>query len=173
MEMPKWATPDRRAFLVEIFTKSKGFCIYGHDPCPNPREHCYEVISEDMIGGWKEEDRILQSVLLEKEKRRRNALSTIWRRGPFDSITRDEYLAKRPTWRIKAIGVNAFTQQRVALVEIPGLLNFHIWINLCGLPGISKHKLRKLVRYGKGSLPKGLVIKAETRVDARVRDFLK
>ena len=31
--MPKWATPDRKNSLVELFLSSGGFCVYGHKPC--------------------------------------------------------------------------------------------------------------------------------------------
>ena len=31
--LPKWATPDRRNLLVQLFLDSGGFCVYGHKPC--------------------------------------------------------------------------------------------------------------------------------------------
>jgi hypothetical protein len=70
------------------------------------------------------------------------------------------------------IGVNAFTQHRVAQVEIPGLA-LAIWVDLSGLKVcVSKSKLRKLARYQRGAMLKGLVPQVEFRVQERIREVL-
>ena len=30
---PAWANPERQALLVQLFTRSEGFCVYGHKAC--------------------------------------------------------------------------------------------------------------------------------------------
>ena len=30
---PKWITPRRQAYLVGLFNRNEGFCVYGHKPC--------------------------------------------------------------------------------------------------------------------------------------------
>jgi hypothetical protein len=51
---------------------------------------------------------------------------------------------------VVGIGVNAFSQRRVAKVEIPGLEKV-IWVDLSGVE-VSKNRLRKLSRRG-GKIP--------------------
>ncbi len=58
-------------------------------------------------------------------------------------------------WAVQAIGVGAFTFQRVVKVEIPALEKV-IWVNIPRPAGMGKNQRRKLVRYGKGKLPEEL-----------------
>ncbi|KKM15783.1 hypothetical protein LCGC14_1692570 [marine sediment metagenome] len=53
---PKWATPDRKNALVQLFLSSGGFCVFGHTKCQIP-EHHYYLHSELLIKDWKMIDR--------------------------------------------------------------------------------------------------------------------
>ena len=154
MRFPQWATPERRNFLVELFLKSGGFCVYGHGMvCLNPCHH-YELVIDDRIEEWKGADREERAYLWKLEERRLHAAHKKLRRGPFDSIRKEAYLADRPVFQVLGIGVNAFTQRRVAKVEIPDLEKV-MWIDISGV-GLSKNQLRKLTRRPKGGIPQAI-----------------
>ena len=113
MRFPLWATPPRRAYLVEVaLTNLQDYEIdFFTGNLLNPA-------IEELIDYWKGDDRGERSFLWELEKRRLHALRPrITKRGQFDSIRREQYLAERPIFQIVAIGVNAFTQRRVAQVH--------------------------------------------------------
>jgi len=152
MTFPQWATPERRNFLVELFLESRGFCVYGHGmTCLNPHHH-YELVIDDRIEEFKRSDREERSYLWKLLERRLHAApNKRIQRGPFDSIRREQYLAARPIFLVVGIGVNAFTQRRVAKVEIPGLEKV-IWVDLSGVE-VSKRRLRKLSRRPGGNIP--------------------
>ncbi|MBI4294647.1 MAG: hypothetical protein HY669_00595, partial [Chloroflexi bacterium] len=97
-----------------------------------------------------EDDRDQRSYLWQLEKRRMHALPRIKRRGPWDSIRMQQFLAERPVFEIVGIGVSAFTQHRVAKVKIPELHKI-LWVDISG-SNLSKNKLRKLAR-GRGRVP--------------------
>jgi len=216
MRLPQWATPVRRARLVELLTQSKGLCVHGHEGCTDladsyslltttevvcrstlkapydplhqgevhlsvevvkvqrpvlTREgHCYELASESVIASWKADDRARDAQLRKLENRHAHAAPQFLRRGPFDSIRREQFLAERPVFEIVGIGVNAFTQHRVAQVNIPGL-KVTRWVDLSGMKteGLSKNQLRKLARYKRGAIPKGMVAQMEARVRKAVK----
>jgi hypothetical protein len=58
----------------------------------------------------------------------------------------------------------------VAQVSLPGL-KATIWVDLSGIKteGLSKNQLRKLARYKRGAVPKGMVAQIETRVHQAVK----
>ena len=39
--LPKWATLDRRAYLVKLWTEYGNKCLYGHKTCPIPSHYVY------------------------------------------------------------------------------------------------------------------------------------
>jgi len=119
--------------------------------CSDPLEHYYQTFTEYVIAEWKREDREERSRLWKIEKRMLHALPKLLKRGRFDSIAREQYLADRSVFRILGIGVNAFTQQRVAQVEITSLEKI-VWVGISGVK-LSKNKLRKLTRRPRGELP--------------------
>ena len=164
MGLPKWSTPPRQAFLVCLFLQSEGRCVHGHPDCQD-FDHYYSFYSEMAIDLWKADDREGREASWQWEKKRLHASPQISRRGPFDTIAREEYLAGRPIFRIEGMGVGAFTFKRVARVEIPALEKV-IWVDLSGVDeGLSKNARRKLVRYRQGKLSKEL----EESVFARCR----
>jgi hypothetical protein len=55
-KQPKWTTPTRQTYLVTLFLRSKGFCVFGHPKCTIP-EHHYEIYIDDLVADWIAEDR--------------------------------------------------------------------------------------------------------------------
>lgn len=41
MPTPKWATPDRKAYLVKLWVEYGNKCLYGHRACPIPEHYVY------------------------------------------------------------------------------------------------------------------------------------
>ncbi len=41
MSKPKWASPDRQAYLVELWAKFGNQCLLGHRTCPIPEHYTY------------------------------------------------------------------------------------------------------------------------------------
>ena len=144
MRYPLWATPERQACLVRMFLKSGGFCIHEGISCMNPT-HSYPVVSEDIIELWKADDREERSYVWKREKYLMHRAPRIQRRGPWDTIRREQWLAERPQFKLLAIGVNAFTQKRMAKVEIPEF-EMTIWVDISSVK-LSKNKLHKLTRH--------------------------
>ena len=206
MENPKWATPERRAFLAELAQRR---CAKGEAACPvwqrfllaivdriglpdankeawvmraalatpqvlaawplGDRYHVSSWVIQELIAFWKAYDRAERERLWKLEQRRLHAAPQLRKRGEFDTIRREQYLAERPLWRIVAIGLNAFTQKRTAQVELPGLKRT-IWVDLSGIK-LEGAKSKKLARYKRGSLPKGLVAQVDARVAQAVSRF--
>ena len=154
MNYPLWATPARQTFLVRLFHNGHGACIYGHPDC-EVADHYYEFYSEMVIDLWKAADREERAEAWTLEKKWLHPRFRFFRRGPFDTISREEFLASRPLWKVQTVGVGAFTFQRVVKVEIPALKKV-IWVNLPKPAGMSKNARHKLIRYGKGKLPEEL-----------------
>ena len=154
--MPLWATPQRRAYLVELLERSGGLCVYGHGlDCPDPAFDCYGAAEERLIDGWKDDDRDKRAYLWRLEKQRLHSILKIKKRGYFDTIRREQYLADRPVFKVVAVGINAFTQRRVAKVEIPELERV-IWVDVGGVR-LSKNKLRRLSRRPRGDIPEEIL----------------
>ncbi|MBU2008718.1 MAG: hypothetical protein KJ624_02520 [Chloroflexi bacterium] len=165
--LPLWATPPRQAHLIRLYAQAREF--YEEDGRVVPDNN--EAI-ELAIYIWKALDREEREEAWRREKRKLHALPKILRRGPFDSIAREIYLAERPLWKIEAVGVGAFTFSRVTKVEIPALGKV-IWVDLAGVDGsLSKNARRKLVRYRKGKLPSELEESVFARCQRAVAQYL-
>ena len=164
-----WSTPPRQALLVRLFLQSEGRCVHGHPDCQD-FDHYYSFYSEMAIDLWKADDREEREASWQREKKRLHALPQIYKRGPFDSIAREIYLAERPLWKIEAVGVGVFTFRRVARVEIPALEKV-LWVDLAGVE-LSKNARRKLVRYKKGKLPRELEESVFALCEKAVRRYL-
>ena len=158
---PLWATPDRQAKLMELYAQhwpeiivqfydNLDVVVFGDMTIAEYLDFLTKDIGHNLIEFWKEDDRWERAALWQLEKRRLHALPKIKRRGPFDSIAREQYLADRPVFKIVGMGVSAFTQHRIAKVLLPELHKV-IWVDLWGVP-IKKNKLRKLAN-GKGKVP--------------------
>ena len=170
MNYPLWATPARQTFLIRLFHNGQGACIYGHPDC-QVADHYYEFYSEMVIDLWKSADREERAEAWKLEKKWLHPRFRFFRRGPFDTISREEFLASRPLWAVQAIGVGAFTFQRVVKVEIPALKKV-VWVNLPKPAGMSKNARHKLIRYGKGKLPRELEPTVSAQCSQAVRRSL-
>lgn len=157
MRFPKWATPERRAHLVRLFDRSRGFCVWEEFPCL-VLSHQYEVFSEDLIHYWVEDDREERQALRRAEEARMHQdRRRIWR-GQFDTTAREVYAAKHPLFYVEGIGMSALTRKPVAKVRI-ACSTVRLWVELP-----SKNQRRKARRYGKGS-PQDAIAQA-------VKDYL-
>ena len=137
---------------MELLERSGGLCVYGHGlNCPDPAFDCYGAVEDRLVDGWKDDDRDKRLYLWWLERRRLHSMPRIKKRGYFDSIRREQYLADRPIFKVVAVGINAFTQRRVAKVEVPELEKV-IWVDV-GEVGLSKNKLRRLSRRPRGDVP--------------------
>ena len=163
---PLWATPLRVAMLDERFAQSlpeTTVQFYDHldvvvfDGMPMSKyvELLTKDIGHHLIEYWKEDDREERSYLWRLEKRLMHAMPQIKKRGRFDSISRAQYLDERPTFKIVAVGVGAFTQRMVAKVVIPDLGHKVIWVDLTGVH-VGKQKLNKLAKR-RGKVPNEIV----------------
>ena len=162
-----WSTPERQAHLIRLYSQAREF--YEEDGRVVPANN--EAV-ELAIYIWKALDREEREEAWRREKRRLHSLPEILKRGPFDSIAREEYLADRPLWRIEAVGVGPFTFRRVARVEIPALKKV-LWVDLAGVDEhLSKNARRKLVRYRQGKHPTELEESVSARCARAVRQYL-
>ena len=166
MRFPQWATPERRVYLALTLTQYLPRPDWMIDLATGQVYHPrYEIRSANMIEEWKRADREERSYLWKLLERRLHAApNKRIRRGPFDSIRREQFLAERPIFLVVGIGVNAFTQRRVAKVKIPGLEKV-IWVDLSGVE-VSKNRLRKLSRRG-GKIPEAI----HSRIQEAVRRY--
>ena len=119
----------------------------------NALPHLSFWLSKEWIKLWKSDDRLERTIALKRERRRLHALLQLRKRGPFDTIAREEYLANRPLWRIEAVGVGAFTFKRMVKVRIPSLEQ-EIFVSLAGLAKATGIKKKKLLRYKAGAIPR-------------------
>lgn len=146
MTYPLWATPERQAHLVELFYKSKGFCVYDHPMCHNP-DHHYENYIEIVIGYWKDDDREARSEVRRIEGRVLHPEGHRWGRQ-FDSVERERFFAKQPSFYLETVGISGLTFKRIAKVRIPSsFTRLHVEIGKA-TQRISKNARRKHKRYG-------------------------
>jgi len=148
MSTPLWAIPERQACLVELFLKSGGFCIHEGISCSKPA-HSYPVVSEDIIELWKADDREERSHLHKIEQKRMHRAPRIWKRGEFDSIRREQWLADRPQFNLLAIGISPWNMHRMAKVEIPDFEKV-IWVDISRVK-LTKNKLHNITRLARHS----------------------
>jgi hypothetical protein len=186
MNSPLWATPGRRAKLAQLFLKEQAefakefynsldLVVFGDLSISELADLLTRRHFCELIEAWKAQDRDERSTAWKYEKRHLhqgpNPGRRPFKRGPFDSIARAEYLANRPLWEIVAIGVGAFSHRRVAMVKLLESKQI-LWVEIRGKLNISKNKLRKLTRYHRGAIPKGMVDQMEQQVDQAVKRFL-
>jgi hypothetical protein len=126
----------------------------------------YALAERTAIQYWVEDDREERSQLWKLERRKLHANSRHGKRGQFDSVARDVFMANQPLYTVVGIGVDGITHKRTAKVVIPGLLKTVLWVDLSGLePEGGKNRRRKHIRYGKGSAP----ISLENQIAERCR----
>ena len=147
---PKWATLDRRQHLVNLFIRSRGFCVFGHKNCRIP-EHHYQLFIEGLIDDWKSDDRAQRAQSWQAERKALHSLAERpYNRGQFNAIGKDIYFANQPRFYIQGIGVNPATFKPFAKVRLASSF-VHLYVDLGDTrKPLSKKKRRKAIRYGKG-----------------------
>ena len=148
--MPKWFTPERQNYLVQLFLKSGGFCVFGHRPCPYP-EHHYEAFIEGLIQYWIAADRArdnaewqAESHILHRTAERREPLH-----GQFSGIAKDIFFANQPQYYVEGLGMSGVQLSPFAKVRISSsFMRLHIDL-ADSLREATKNQKRKAIRYGK------------------------
>ena len=172
---PKWATPDRQAYLVRLFLISRGFCVYGHKPCPIP-EHHYELYIESVISNWVSDDKAQRQADWQAERRQLHSLAE--RRyplhGQFSAVSKDIFLADQPQYYLEGLGINGLTFKPFAKVRVASsFIHLYIEVDLSNiLKGVSKAKRRKAIRYGK-ALPEETQKQINQLCNLAVRHYLE
>lgn len=150
MSKPKWATAERQTHLVNLFLRSRGFCVFGHTACHIP-QHYYETYIEELISDWIADDRErIQAEWLEESKHlhslgeRRFPL-----RGQFSAIAKEIFYARQPQFYLLGLGMSGLTFTPFAKVRLANSY-INLYVDLSDTLGkVSKSKRRKAVRYGK------------------------
>ncbi len=169
--LPKWATLDRRNWLVELFLSSGGFCVYGHKKCLIP-EHHYSVFSELLISDWKQSDREDLNAIWEAERKQLHSLGerTYPIRGQFSAISRDIYAEQQPLYFLDGQSISGLTFTPFVRVRIASSY-IRLYVDLGDiLRQVSKSKRRKAIRYGK-PLPSSVKQQISQKVLLAVRDY--
>lgn len=148
--LPQWATPERKAKLVELFLRSGGFCIYGEPNCTIP-EHHYELFIEGLIADWKADDKATRAIEYRLESIRLHSLYEPREptRGRFSAISQDIWRASQPLYYTDGLGISGVTLQPFVRVRLSSSF-MRLYVDIGeALRGISKSKKRKAIRYGK------------------------
>ena len=140
MQYPQWATPQRRALLVELFQHSRlvwlspdspirGFCMDGQcskvSPA-NPAPYCQECerffqnYIEPIIKGWIADDKVGQTALWRQEQRRLHHMTDErgWRNQLFDPVAKDVFFQQQPPYYLEGVGISGLTFTRIAKVRV-------------------------------------------------------
>ena len=168
MPLPKWATPERQAKLVEIFHRCGGRCVYGHNPCLNPA-HYYEAYINRLIEDWAADDREGCAALLRRERElmHRCPDQRGWGRR-FDPIVKERFLESRSSAYVEAVGVSGLTFTRIAKVRVPSSYR-RLFVDVADSKLPSKNQRRKGRRYG---LTPKEVHTVKELCDLAVKDFI-
>ena len=166
-KQPNWATPGRQAYLVKLFNRSQGFCVFGHRPCPYP-EHHYQLFIEGLIADWVREDRAEKQAQWQAERKALHSLGErrYPLRGRFSNISKDIFYGKQPQFYLEGIGISGLTLKPFAKVKIASSYT-RLYIDLAdSLKDMSKNARRKALRHGR------LTDTASQRIRQAVRHYL-
>ena len=169
---PKWVSSHRQSYLVSLFVRSGGFCVFGHRPCPIP-EHHFELHIDGLIADWVADDRAEAQALWQAEQRAIHNLAERGRqRGEFNVTGRDAFYAAQPLYYFVGLGISGLTFRPLAKVRVSSTFTaLHVELGDT-LKGVSKSKRRKAIRYGK-PLPKSIQGEVDTKCNEAVRQYLK
>ena len=170
---PKWATPSRKAQLVNLFLRSGGFCVYGERPCPHPDHHHFEPYTDGLIAEWQADDRAQRQAEWQALERAMHGLAE---RGPlrgrFSAIAKEVFYARQPPYYLLGLGVSGLTFKPFALVRLASSY-VNLFVDIAGaLKGASKNRRRKAIRHGK-PLPQTLAEAVDEACKKAVRDWLR
>ena len=165
---PQWATPERRARLVTLLVQSGGLCVFNgkgcahHDgdgcgnadhvvgACARPLQHLYEFYQEDLIEGWKADDREERAYLRSLSERGTLRLVELGRWGSrFDPVARDRFMESRPAFYIDGYTYDFARRSPVAIVRPAGTgVRLHVLVP-APFRRMGKNRRRKATRYAK------------------------
>jgi len=169
--LPKWATPERKDALIQLFVNSRGFCVYGHKKCQIP-EHHYHLHTEMLIQDWKQSDRELDNALWQAERKALHSLGerSYPVRGQFSAISRDIHAGNQPLYYLDGQAVSGLTFKPFVRVRLASSY-IRLYVDLGeALRHASKSQRRKAIRYGK-PLPKSAREAVSSKVLEAVRDY--
>ena len=171
-QLPKWLTPERKAYLVDLFYKSGGFCVYGHRPCTNPEHHYLNYI-EAIIRNWVSDDIAERLAEWRAEQVRLHATADRHEpvRGMFNAVSSDIWHAEQPQHYIEALGISGLDFHPFAKVRLSSSF-MRLQVSLGdSLRELSKNRKRKVIRYGK-ALPLHIESKINSMVAQAVSHYL-
>lgn len=148
--MVQWATIERKAYLVDLFRRCGGFCVYGERPCTDPEHHHYVHFVEGLIANWIAEDRECNLALWQAEQRRIHNLHERGNlKGEFGAISRDIFHSSQPEYYLMGFGMNTLTFRPFAKVRLASSF-VSLYIDVSGaMRKLSKNQRRKATRYGR------------------------
>jgi len=164
---PKWLTPERKAHLIDLFHRSRGFCVFGHSLCQYP-EHHYQLFIEDLIKYWISEDKAQRLAEWRAELRQIHSLGERKEplRGRFNTISRDIFFDQQPLYYVLGFGISGLTLKPFAKVRMSSSYVV-LYVELDRLTNVSKSRKRKALRYGKSST------EIDNTIREAVKDYLK
>ena len=170
-KQPKWTNPTRQTYLVTLFLRSKGFCVFGHPKCTIP-EHHYEIYIDDLVADWIAEDRAQRQAEWKAEFVARH--STNERRlplhGRFSGIGQDIYYDNQPEFYLEGLGISGLTFKPFAKLRLASsYVRLHVDLEDILKP-VSKSQKRKAIRYGK--IPTDLQDKIQDKCWQAVRHYI-
>ncbi|KKN37279.1 hypothetical protein LCGC14_0765170 [marine sediment metagenome] len=170
--LPKWATLDRKAALVQLFVSSGGFCVFGHEKCLIP-EHHYYIYTEFLIKDWQQLDKDQQRADWKAEQQAIHSLGeqSYPVTGRFSAISKEIYASSQPLYYLQGQAVSGLTLKPFVAVRLSSSY-MHLHIDLGdALRQVSKSKRRKAIRYGK-PFPREIEVIIRRKVFEAVKDYL-
>ena len=170
-KLPKWAIPERQNYLVDLFLRSQGFCVYGEHPCQCPDKHHYEPFIDELIKDWIADDRLQAQAEWRLEQRQLHNLNErrYTKRGQWSAIGKDIFYGNQPQFYVLGYGVSGLTLKAFVKARLSSSW-VCLYVDLSeAVKGMSKSQKRKAIRYGKG----GAVETINKAIGMAVRDYLK
>jgi len=134
----------------------------------------YEARIAPLIQYWKAEDREVDKLDWRIEQRALHSLGETSQpiRGRFSNIARDIFHSNQPLFYLEGLGLDCIRLTPFAKVKLASSY-MRLYVNLGhSLRGVSKHRRRKAMRYGK-PLPQEAQVRVAELVKLAVRDYLK
>jgi len=166
VSMPKWATPERRATLLQLLLPFIGEKVVweADEDCRYATIPEYEALINPLIKNWVLDDRETDTALWRVEQRQLHSFGEQEKplRGQFSAISRQIYHDAQPVFYIEGLGFSGVTLQPFIKIRLASSYEvLHVYLD-CKL---TKHKRRKIVRYSK--LPE----RVSELVNSAVRDY--
>jgi hypothetical protein len=172
MNKPKWTNDKtRQSYLVDLFVKSRGFCVFNHPKCTIPSHH-YELYIDKLVKNWIEADReeTNSQIRLEYEQRHKIYARTFPLYGKFSGISKDIFYDSQPIYELEQMGISGITFKPYAELRLNSS-NIRLQVDLGEiLRPLSKNKKRKAIRYKK--ISESVLNTIEVRCYQAVKHYL-